>query len=437
MRPEKKNRQLKGEKIISQNGRLITPNNPTIPYIVGDGIGQDIWRATKPVLDNAVLLAYEDQRHLHWFEVSAGQKALDTHGSLLPLETIDAFREHRLGLKGPITTPVGGGFQSINVALRRELDLYVCMRPIVWIPGSPSPVRNPERVNMVIFRENTEDIYAGIEFKNNSQSNRDFMTWLKSNYPEEFTKIRFPNSSGINIKPISREGSQRLIRAAVRYALKHNRKRITLVHKGNIMKHTEGAFANWGYELVEDEFAAQVFTQHQWQEAKKMAGEDKVNLRRTQAVNEGKLFINDVITDAAFEQTLTRPEEFDIIATSNLNGDYLSDALAAQVGGLGIAPGANFNEEENIAIFEATHGTAPALAGKNKANPCSLILSGAMLLDHIGWKEAADLVRNGIRETLAERIVTLDFYHLMADGILVSTTDFGNAIIRKMEKSIN
>jgi isocitrate dehydrogenase len=437
MRSEEKNKTHKGEKIISQNGKLITPDSPIIPVIVGDGIGQDIWRAAKPVLDNAVLLAYENRRHLHWFAVSAGLTALDSHGSLLPSETIDSFHKYRIGLKGPLSTPVGGGFQSINVTLRRELDLYVCMRPIVWIPGSPSPVRYPERVNMIIFRENTEDIYAGIELKSNSQSNREFMTWLKSNYPEEFAKIRFPNSSGISIKPISREGSQRLVRAAVRYALKHNRKRLTLVHKGNIMKFSEGAFTNWGYDLVEDEFEKQVFTHRQWQEAKKIVGENIANLHRTQAMNEGKLFINDVITDAAFEQTLTRPEEFDIIATTNLNGDYLSDALAAQIGGLGIAPGVNLNQEDNIAIFEATHGTAPTLAGKNIANPCSLILSGAMLLDHIGWKEAADLVRNGIRETLAERIVTQDFYHLMDDGILVSTTDFGNAIIRKMQKTIN
>jgi isocitrate dehydrogenase len=437
MRSEEINKALKGDNIVIQNGKLITPNNPNIPIIVGDGIGKDIWRAARPVFDSAILLTYENQRHIHWFEVSAGQTALETHGALLPTETIDSFQTCRVGLKGPLSTPVGGGFQSINVTLRRELDLYVCMRPIAWIPGSPSPVRYPDRVNMIVFRENTEDIYAGIELKSNSQSNREFMTWLKSNYPEEFAKIRFPNSSGISIKPISREGSQRLVRAAVRYALKHNRKRITLVHKGNIMKFSEGAFANWGYDLGEDEFTAQVFTHRQWQEAKKIVGENMANLRLTQALNEGKLFINDVITDAAFEQTLTRPEEFDIIATTNLNGDYLSDALAAQVGGLGIAPGVNLNEEDNIAIFEATHGTAPTLAGKNIANPCSLILSGAMLLDHIGWKEAADLVRNGIRKTLAERIVTQDFYHMMDDGIMVSTTDFGNAIVRNMQKTIN
>lgn len=424
-----------GEKIRTLDGHLVTPENPIIPVLIGDGIGPDIWRATQPVLEEAVSLAYDNQCHLCWFELPTGQEAQAHYGSPMPHKTIEAFKTYLVGLKGPLSTPVGGGFRSVNVTLRRELDLYICLRPVHWIPGSPSPVVHPENVNMVVFRENTEDIYAGIEFEFGSQSNTDFMTWLKTSYPEQFEKIRFPSSSGISIKPVSREGSERLVRAAIKYALANKRKRVTLIHKGNIMKVTEGAFVRWGYELAEREFAPQVFTRRQWEEAKRASGEEFAQERLKEAISKGKLFVNDVITDAALEQTLTRPEEFDILATTNLNGDYLSDALAAQVGGLGIAPGANLNDIENFAIFEATHGTAPDLAGKNVANPCSLILSGAMLLEHIGWQAAAELVRAGIQNTLAKKIVTLDFYRTMQGATLVSTSDFGQAIIQSMHQA--
>lgn len=423
-----------GEKINNKKGKLSVPDNPMIPFIIGDGIGSDIWKATKPVLDTAVAIAYQNKRQLYWSEVKLDRKEIELSKAQLPAETIKTFREYSVGLKGPLSTPVGEGFRSLNVALRRELDLYVCMRPIIWIPGSPSPVCHPERVDMVIFRENTEDIYTGIEFESETKENQALLSWLKSNYPDQYNKMRFPDSSGIGIKPISREGSQRLVRAAINYALKNNRKYLTLVHKGNIMKFTEGAFARWGYELAESEFVSQVFTQRQFEKIKLASGEENAKNCENIALNGGKLIINDVITDAAFEQTLTRPETFDIIATSNLNGDFLSDALAAQVGGLGISPGVNINFEENIAIFEATHGTAPTIAGKDIANPCSLILSGAMLLEHIGWEEAAELVRHGIQAVLQEKIVTLDFYRLLKEATLVSTTEFGQAVIRMMHR---
>lgn len=423
-----------GEKIHNQNGILSIPDNPIIPFIIGDGIGSDIWKATKPVLDTAIAIAYQNQRRLYWLEVHLDNKRLETKKAQLPAETIKIFREYSVGLKGPLSTPVGEGFRSLNVALRRELDLYACMRPITYIPGSPSPVCHPERVDMVIFRENTEDLYTGIEFEAETKESQALLSWLKSNYPDQYKKIPFPDSSGIGIKPISREGSHRLVRSAINYALKNNRKRLTFVHKGNIMKFTEGAFAKWGYELAESEFGSQVFTQRQYEKFKLDSGEEAAKNCQFVAINEGKLIINDVIADAAFEQMLTRPETFDIIATSNLNGDFLSDALAAQVGGLGISPGVNINFEKNIAIFEATHGTAPSIAGKNIANPCSLMLSGAMLLEHIGWEEAAKLVQHGIQEVLQERIVTLDFYRFLKAATLVSTTCFGQSVIRMMQQ---
>lgn len=423
-----------GEIIRMQGDKLITPDHPIIPFIIGDGIGHDIWKATKPVLDSATALAYDSHRRLHWLEVDFGTQAYKMRGSRQISQTKNTFQKYSVGLKGPLTTPVGEGFRSLNVTLRRELDLYICMRPIVWMPGSPSPICHPERVNMVIFRENTEDIYTGIEFELKSEKHQAFMSWLSSNFPDEYEKIRFPESSGIGIKPISWEGSQRLVRAAVKYALNNDRKRLTLVHKGNIMKYTEGAFVKWGYDLAESEFNTQVFTKRQYQTIKLSSGEEIANQCLQKAKSEGRLYINDIITDAAFEQTLTRPEDFDVIVTTNLNGDFLSDALAAQVGGLGISPGVNINTEENIAIFEATHGTAPTLAGKNIANPCSLILSGAMLLDHIGWHEAAELVRHGTQAVLKSKTVTHDFFRLMPDATLVSTTDFGQAIIQMMHE---
>ena len=425
-----------GEKITFKNGCLQVPDRPIIPFIEGDGIGWDVWQAARPVLDRAIELAYQGQRQLLWMEVLAGGKAQEGLGTLMPDETIEAFREFRVGIKGPLTTPIGYGFRSLNVALRRALDLYVCMRPVRWLPGVPSPVREPENVDMIIFRENTEDLYAGIEFQEGSPANVLFREWLKENYPEEYEKIRFPDSSGFGIKPISREGSERLVRAAIQYALDFNRASVTLIHKGNIMKFTEGAFAAWGYDLAEREFGDRVYTNRQWQKSKQARGEEVANNERSAALSTGKLLIKDVITDAAFEQTLTRPKEFDVIATMNLNGDLFSDALMAQVGGLGIAPGGNMNAENGVAIFEATHGTAPIFARQNRVNPSSLILSGELMLRHLGWQEAADLVIEGVCGAVAAKSVTFDFHRLMPDAILVKTTEFGEAIIHHMEAAV-
>lgn len=415
---------------IDQNDQDI-PTHPTIPYIVGDGIGPEIWQAAQPIWDQAVRQAYGGGRKLHWQEALAGSKALEETGDLLPAETMQALTEHPVSIKGPLATPVGGGFRSLNVTLRQALDLYACVRPIRWIPGVPSPVCHPEKVDMVIFRENTEDLYAGIEFQAESLLNQQLRRWLEEHDPELFARLRFPDSSAFSLKPISREGSQRLMRAALHYALTHHRKRLTLVHKGNIMKFTEGAFLNWGYDLAESEFGDRVITQRQIQQQTPRQQTIKTDPVSSSAATE-KLWVNDVITDAAFEQTLTQPEAFDIIATMNLNGDYLSDALTAQVGGLGIAPGANVNTEANRALFEATHGTAPSLAGRNCANPCSLILSGAMMLSHLGWQEAADLVEAAIRATLALKIITPDFQRLMPDIDAVTTAGFSEAVLQQM-----
>jgi isocitrate dehydrogenase len=404
-----------GNAINADAGALKVPDHPIIPFIEGDGIGPDIWAAAQPVLDAAVRLAYGDERRLAWMEVLAGAKAKAQTGELLPQATINAFGTYRVGIKGPLTTPVGSGFRSLNVAIRRALDLFACVRPVRWLPGVPSPIRRPEKVDMVVFRENTEDIYAGIEFAEGSDANAAFQAWLEENRPEEFAKIRFPRTAAFSIKPVSREGTERLVRAAIRYALVNGRQRVTLVHKGNIMKATEGAFARWGYELAEHEFDGQV-----------------IRAAEADADTEDQVLIDDVITDAAFERALTRPESFDVIATMNLNGDYLSDALTAQVGGLGIAPGANINYDSQIAVFESTHGTAPTLAGTNKANPCSLILSGRMMLSHLGWSEAADLVEHGIMAAVEAGQVTFDFQRLMPEASPLSTTDFGQAVIEQM-----
>jgi len=421
-----------GERITSQNGRFIVPSNPIIPFIEGDGIGPDIWNAARPVIDAAVGKAYKGKRQLCWLEVLAGNKAQTQTGTLLPQETIQAFAHYKIGIKGPLTTPVGGGHRSLNVTLRQKLDLYACLRPVRWTPGVPAPVCHPEKVDMVIFRENTEDLYAGVEFQAGTPINKAFLAWLKETSPEEFAKIRFPESSGFAIKPISQKGSERLVRAALNYAFTHNRKSVTLVHKGNIMKHTEGAFMTWGYALAEREFDGRIYTQRQFKETKSMQGESAAIAERNDALDQGKLWINDIITDAAFEQALTRPEEFDVIATMNLNGDYLSDALTAQVGGLGIAPGANINFERGNALFEATHGTAPSLAGKNIANPCSLILSGTLMLRHLGWDTAADLVERALAATIAAGTATFDFQRLMPEANLVSTTEFGQAVLQQI-----
>ena len=420
-------------KITINHGELVVPDFPIIPMIEGDGIGSDIWKAARPVLDEAVHLAYGGSRKLGWMEVLAGEKAIINTGKPLPVESIQALAHYRVGIKGPLTTPVGHGFRSLNVTLRRELDLYACVRPVRWLPGVPSPVRHPEQVDMVIFRENTEDIYAGIEFEAESEKSRAFLSWLDETYSEELEKVRFPESVAFSIKPISRQGTERLVRVAIKFALENHRKRVTLVHKGNIMKFTEGAFAAWGYDLAEREFGTQVYTSRQFQQTRISQGQTAAEVEQKEAVESGCLLVNDVITDTAFEQALTQPSSFDVIATMNLNGDYLSDALTAQVGGLGMAPGANLNFETQIALFEATHGTAPKIAGTNQANPCSLILSGQLMLRHLGWAEAADLVERGIQATIKGGLVTIDLQRLKPEARALSTIDFGQAVIQSMQ----
>ena len=384
-----------GNKIVMLDGELNVPSNPIVPFVEGDGIGPDIWRASRRILDSAVSIAYGDQRKISWMEVFAGQKAFDRFDVWLPEDTVHAFREFLVGIKGPLTTPVGGGIRSLNVALRQQLDLYVCQRPVRWFSGVPSPVKDPKRVDMVIFRENTEDIYAGIEFEEGTEEVRIFQNLLKESFPEMSDKIRFPKTSGIGIKPISIEGTERLVRAAIKYAVENSRKSVTMVHKGNIMKFTEGAFRNWGYELAEREFSSETYTWNQWEHTKANNGEAAANDEQDEAIASGKIVIKDTIADITLQQVLTRPGEFDVIATMNLNGDYLSDALAAQVGGIGIAPGGNINYSTGVAVFEATHGTAPKYAGQDKVNPGSVTLSGEMMLRYMGWTEAADLIIKG------------------------------------------
>ncbi len=420
------------QRILCENGRLTVPDAPTIPYIEGDGIGADIWRAAKAVLNAAVEKAYKGNRKLVWKEVLAGEKAVKQLGNGLPEETLQAFRHYLVGMKGPMGTPVGGGARSLNVALRKELDLYVCQRPVRWFNGLPAPVVHPEHVNMVIFRENTEDVYAGIEFELGSEDNSKFAALLKENFPAQFAKVRFPETSAFGIKPVSSEGSRRLVSSAIRYALANGRKSVTLMHKGNIMKFTEGGFRKWGYAAAEEDFGDRVFTQLQWERVKAEKGEEAANKARESALADGKVYIKDMIADAVFEAVLTRPQEFDVIASPNLNGDYLSDALAAQVGGIGIAPGANINDVSGAAVFEATHGTAPLFANTNKANPSSLILSGEMMLRYLGWTEAADLVIRGLEGALAARTVTFDIHRLIPDATLVSTDGFGQSMIKAM-----
>ena len=418
-----------GKKISIEDGKLNVPHNPIIPFIEGDGIGPDIWRASVRVLDAAVEKAYSGKRKIHWMELYAGQKAFDKVGEWLPEETLSAFREFLVGIKGPLTTPIGGGMRSLNVALRKELDLYVCLRPVRWFEGVPSPVKRPQDVDMVIFRENTEDIYAGVEFENGSEDNERFKKLLKEHFPDDYAKIRFPDSSGFGLKPVSLEGSSRLVRAAIQWALDHKRKSVTLVHKGNIMKFTEGAFRNWGYDIAENEFGKQVYTWRQWEATKKEKGEETANMQQSEALASGKLLIKDVIADIVFQQTITRATEFDVLATMNLNGDYLSDALAAQVGGIGIAPGGNINYESGQAIFEATHGTAPKYTDLDVVNPGSVILSGEMMLRYLGWNEAADLILKGIKGTIGAKTVTYDFHRMMDDATKLKTSEFGDAII--------
>lgn len=419
-----------GEKITISNGKLNVPSNPTIPYIQGDGIGIDIWPASQKVMDAAVEKCYGGKRKIEWKEVLAGEKAFNATGSWLPDETLDAFREYLVGIKGPLTTPIGGGIRSLNVALRQTLDLYVCLRPVRYYEGTPSPVKRPELVDMCIFRENTEDIYAGIEYMNGTDENLKIKKFLIEEMGVK--KIRFPESSSIGIKPVSKDGSERLIRAAIQYAIDHNKPSVTFVHKGNIMKFTEGAFKIWGYELAEREFADKVYTWNHWEQRKKEIGEEAANAEMDAAVKAGKIIIKDCIADAFLQQILTRPAEYSVIATLNLNGDYISDALAACVGGIGIAPGANINYQSGYAIFEATHGTAPKYTGKNVSNPGSLILSGAMMLEYMGWNEAADAIRESMSKTISQKTVTYDLERFMEGATKLSTSDFADALIKNL-----
>jgi isocitrate dehydrogenase len=421
---------MSGEKITFENGKLNIPKNPIVPFIEGDGIGMDIWKASQPVFDAAIEKAYGGDRKIEWKEVYAGEKAFKKTGEWLPQETLDAFDEYLIGIKGPLTTPVGGGIRSLNVALRQKLDLYTCLRPVRYFEGVPSPVKDPTTTNMTIFRENTEDIYAGIEYMNGTPEADKIKRFLK----EEMgvNKIRFPESSSIGIKPVSKEGSERLIRAAINYAINQKKPSVTLVHKGNIMKFTEGAFKNWGYELAEAEFGAETFTWAQYNRIADERGKDAANKAQDEAITAGKVLIKDCITDAFLQQILTRPAEYSVIATLNLNGDYISNALAAIVGGIGIAPGANINYETGKAIFEATHGTAPKYAGLDKVNPSSIILSGTLMLEHFGWQEAADLIYKGLQKTISNKNVTYDFERLMNGATLKKCSEFGQEIIKNM-----
>ncbi|RHW33470.1 NADP-dependent isocitrate dehydrogenase [Lysinibacillus yapensis] len=417
-------------KIVVENGVLNVPNNPTIPFIEGDGIGPDIWAAASRVIDAAVEKAYNGEKKIEWLEVLAGEKAFNQTGEWLPQETLDKINEYLIAIKGPLTTPIGGGIRSLNVALRQQLDLYVCLRPVRHFEGVPSPVKHPEDVDMVIFRENTEDIYAGIEYAQGSEEVKKVINFLK----EEMgvNKIRFPETSGIGIKPVSVEGTERLVRAAIEYAIKHNRPSVTLVHKGNIMKFTEGGFKQWGYDLAEREYGDQVFTWGQYDKIKEEQGTEAANKAQDEAVAAGKIIVKDSIADIFLQQILTRPKEFDVVATMNLNGDYISDALAAQVGGIGIAPGANINYVTGHAIFEATHGTAPKYAGQDKVNPSSVLLSGVLMLEHLGWQEAADLVTASVEKTIASKVVTYDFARLMDGATEVKCSEFANELIKNL-----
>jgi isocitrate dehydrogenase len=403
-----------GQSVTMSGGKLNVPDNPIIPFIEGDGIGPDIWRAAQHVFDNAVAKAYGGKRRIEWFEVYAGEKALEKTGEWLPADTLKAIENHLVSIKGPLTTPVGGGIRSLNVALRQQLDLFACVRPVRYFDGVPSPVKSPELIDMIIFRENAEDIYAGIEFQEGTDDAKKFAELLKANFPARFGKVRFPDTTGYGIKPISQEGTRRIVRAAIQYAIDQKKDSVTLVHKGNIMKFTEGAFRDWGYQVAREEFGAEVIGEGPW--CKLPNG----------------IVIKDVIADAFLQQILTRPAEYSVIATMNLNGDYISDALAAQVGGIGIAPGANINYDTGLSIFEATHGTAPKYAGQDKVNPGSVILSGEMMFRYIGWNEAADLIVNSLEKTISQKRVTYDFERLMEGATLLKCSEFGEAMVGNM-----
>ncbi|MGN4124098.1 NADP-dependent isocitrate dehydrogenase [Lysinibacillus sphaericus] len=417
-------------KIVVENGVLNVPNNPVIPFIEGDGIGPDIWAAASRVIDAAVEKAYNGEKKIEWLEVLAGEKAFNQTGEWLPQETLDKINEYLIAIKGPLTTPIGGGIRSLNVALRQQLDLYVCLRPVRHFDGVPSPVKRPEDVEMVIFRENTEDIYAGIEFESGSEQAKKIINFLQTEFG--VNQIRFPETSGIGVKPVSKEGTERLVRSAIEYAIKHNRPSVTLVHKGNIMKFTEGGFKKWGYELAETEFADKTFTWNQYDAIKAEQGEEAANKAQADALAAGKILVKDSIADIFLQQILTRPTEFDVVATMNLNGDYISDALAAQVGGIGIAPGANINYVTGHAIFEATHGTAPKYAGLDKVNPSSVLLSGVLMLEHLGWQEAADSITASVEKTISSKVVTYDFARLMDGAKEVKCSEFADELIKNL-----
>jgi len=421
---------MKDKISMGENGILNVPDQPTIPFIEGDGIGPDIWKASVRVFDAAVKKAYDGKKKINWLEVLAGEKAFNHTGEWMPQATMDALKEYLLSIKGPLTTPVGGGIRSLNVALRQELDLYVCLRPIKYFEGVPSPMWQPEKVHMVIFRENTEDIYAGIEFMTGTPEAKKLLNFLQNEL--HVKNIRFPETSSLGIKPVSKEGSERLIRAAIKHAIANKLPSVTIVHKGNIMKFTEGAFKNWGYELAVREFPNEVYTWNQWEATKKERGEAVADEDMRIAVVGGKVIIKDAIADNFLQQALLAPQDYSIIATLNLNGDYISDALAAQVGGIGIAPGANINFLTGHAVFEATHGTAPRFADTDSMNPSSLILSGVMMLEYMGWRDAAELITNAVGKTIRNKTVTIDFYNLMKGATLLKTSEFGDEIIKHL-----
>jgi len=414
---------------IDAHGKLSVPHQVVIPFIIGDGIGPDIWKASVRVFDAAIAKTYQGNRQINWLEVLAGEKAYNETGEWLPAKTLEVFKEYLVGIKGPLTTPIGGGIRSLNVALRKELDLYVCQRPTKWYEGVPSPVKHPERVDMVVFRENTEDIYSGIEFAAGTSEAKQLQDFLKNTLEVQYN---FNNSTGLGLKLVSEEGTKRLVRSSIDFALAERRKSVTIVHKGNIMKFTEGAFKNWAYQVAEQEYGDQVYTWNQWEQTKAKAGVEVANAEQSKALADGKLLIKDIIADNFLQQILLAPQEFDVIATLNLNGDYISDALAAMVGGIGIAPGANINYKTGHAIFEATHGTAPRFADTDSMNPSSVILSGVMMLDYLGWNEAADAIVNAVAATIKQKTVTVDFYNLMTDASLLKTSEFADKIIEKL-----
>ncbi|TFJ93906.1 NADP-dependent isocitrate dehydrogenase [Lentibacillus salicampi] len=420
-----------GEKITVDNGKMNVPNRPIVPFIEGDGTGPDIWAAARRVIEAAVDKAYNGEKAIDWKEVYAGQKAYDKTGEWLPDETLKTIDEYKIAIKGPLTTPIGGGIRSLNVALRQELDLFTCLRPVRYFTGVPSPVKNPEDVDMAIFRENTEDIYAGIEWQKGTDDVKKVIDFLQNEMG--VNNIRFPETSGIGVKPVSEEGTKRLVRAAIDYALNEGRESVTLVHKGNIMKFTEGSFKNWGYEVAEQEYGDKVFTWAEYDRIVEKDGKDAANKAQDEAVAAGRILVKDAIADIFLQQILTRPKEFDVVATMNLNGDYISDALAAQVGGIGIAPGANINYDTGHAIFEATHGTAPKYAGMDKVNPSSMILSAVLMLEHLEWREAADLITKAMDKTIASKVVTYDFARMMDGATKVKTSEFGDELIKNMD----